>query len=139
MAPKRAAKARDLGGDWLTDDADWGEEKPAKKAASSKQQPAAANGPRVDVARRMDAAALERYRALFKLPGDGEEEGGGGGKGDLASVVSTHFTRQVVDEDETLLRFVVALRRAAPKGLRLGAGGGRQPHVHSKPERAPVS
>jgi len=56
-----------------------------------------------------------------------------------------------VDEDETLLRFVVALRRQSPKGLHLGASGaihkptaaagGQQQHHHHKTqqERAPPS
>jgi hypothetical protein len=43
-----------------------------------------------------------------------------------------------VDEDETLLRFVVALRRQSPMGLRLGPSARRRASL-SKPERAPSS
>jgi hypothetical protein len=42
-----------------------------------------------------------------------------------------------VDEDETLLRFVVALRRASAKGLHIGPGARRRASL-SQPERAPA-
>lgn len=45
---------------------------------------------------------------------------------------------QQVDEDETLLRFVVALRRQSPKGLHIGPAAKKRVS-QSKPERAPPS
>ncbi|KAI8467341.1 MAG: hypothetical protein J3K34DRAFT_471773 [Monoraphidium minutum] len=132
---KRTA-ARPRGEDFVTDwDADWsdgGKPKKAKAASASKKAAAAqqagggggggggaagGGGGAVDFSR-LDTDALQKYRNLFQLP----LAGGGDAKTDLVATVSAHFCRQQVDEDETLLRFVVALRRQSPMGLHLGPG-----------------
>ncbi|KAG2496508.1 hypothetical protein HYH03_005333 [Edaphochlamys debaryana] len=61
---------------------------------------------RVDLSK-MDTASLHRYRKYYKL-GDAPATAT---KEELLPSVSRHFAQQVVDEEETLLKFILAVQK----------------------------
>ncbi|PNW88941.1 hypothetical protein CHLRE_01g051450v5 [Chlamydomonas reinhardtii] len=63
-------------------------------------------GPRVDLGK-LDTMSLLRYRKVYKL-GDAPATAT---KEDLLPAVSRHFAQQVVDEEEVLLKFVLAVQK----------------------------
>lgn len=90
--------------------------------------------PKVDF-HKLDAVSLQRYRKSYKLgeaPPTSQKE-------DLIPAVARHFASQVVDEDETLLRFAMALRKSSQQ-TRVGGGQPLKkprngPMVKPKPQR----
>jgi len=82
--------------------------------------------PKIDFTK-LDTASLNRYRKVYKLGGDNAVT-----KDDLIHLVARHFANTSVDEDETLLKFALALRKQSSNKI-LGQAP-KKPRTAAKPK-----
>lgn len=78
------------------------------------------NENRADLSR-LEPPSLRKYRRLYKL---GEVQNGGT-KEELMPAVVRHWNQTIIDEDETLIAFALALRKQAISGISSGLGANR--------------
>lgn len=98
----------------------YGGNRPPPRASTRKM-------PKLDFTK-LDTASLQRYRKAYKLGHDNSALS----KDELIILVARHFANTSVDEDETLLKFAMALRKHSTNKI-IGQAP-KKPRTAAKPK-----